>query len=562
LQGGGQGFESPHLHHSMRFASGSWGKGVRRRWGAELRVIARPTQSARSGATNERAPSLSPFPFLLVFLAVGAIGLELVRPFKTAPIAFDTAASVLHFERMASGRHLEAFLTTTPKPLLTAVDGLLYALSGEWRPISWATIAAFAAAAAIAAYVAARLDGWLAASFVAVGLAASRGLWADVGLSLATAWALLGLAVAAMAITRGRPRYGIAGVAILLASLARVESLVLVPIAFFALSCAAAFRGANAAPTRRAWLVPLIPALAIPIMLVHDWLVTGDPLFWAGVAQQYSATVRASILSPGAMAGALASHGVHEAGLLVLGAIGVVRLARGRSRALAIGLVGLCLGVSTLLILLAARHLYVPDRYFLLIDAALIVAAGFGASAVGDAAIQASLRVRSAVLGPSGRAVAAAGAGLVLAIIVGWPVASLDTQVRSAIRNQARLAEHFATVLPSIRAQLHFLPYVAAANTEPPVRLYVPVAIRPRAVVDTGLLLTQVGDTPAANIDRASWLLGSGQLVFHDRLGDLAPDAFQSLKIAMPTSEGSFVMRPLAADPAAGYWLVLVLRGS
>ena len=76
--------------------------------------------------------------------AAFAVGFELVRPVLSGPVGFDTAASVIHFQRITSGRHLEAFITATPKPLLTLVDGLLFALSGDWRLISVSSIALFA----------------------------------------------------------------------------------------------------------------------------------------------------------------------------------------------------------------------------------------------------------------------------------------------------------------------------------------------------------------------------------------------------------------------------------
>jgi hypothetical protein len=72
------------------------------------------------------------------------IGFELVRPFAAGPVGFDSSASVIYFDRIVSGRHLEAFVTATPKPFLTLVFGLLHELTAAWRSISWATIGAFA----------------------------------------------------------------------------------------------------------------------------------------------------------------------------------------------------------------------------------------------------------------------------------------------------------------------------------------------------------------------------------------------------------------------------------
>ena len=515
---------------------------------------ASPTQ------TRGTAPDLGAAPFAVMFVGVVALGLELIRPFGTAPVAFDTAASVLHFERIASGRHLEAFLTTTPKPLLTVVFGLLYMASGDWRPISWATIAAFAAAIAIAASVARRLDGWAVAAFTAAGLAASRGLWSDVGLSLATAWAVLGLAVAAMAMTGRQPRYAAAGVGILCAGLARVESLVLVPTALLAISWLALSRPADRRPPRASWLVVIIPALALPVMLLHDWLLTGNPLFWTEVAARYSAAVRAPILSPGAMLMALARHGLQEVGILALAIVGIVALGRGRSRVLALGLAGICLGVAALLVLLAVRHLFLPDRYLLLIDAGLIVAAGFGAGAVFRGAALVLDRARGIPATPTARMIAGGALGIGLAVMLGWPPATLSSQVRSSIRSQARLADHFATVLPAIRAQLAAGQAVSTGGPTSVVRLNVPVVLVPRAVVDTGLSLPQVAVTQAALVDPRNGVPGIGQMLFHDRLADLGSTGLRSIEVSSPTPEGGVVVRPLAVDPAAGYWLVTIAR--
>lgn len=514
------------------------------------------------GEGQRRSPPK--LPFLLVALAELGIGLELARPFRTAAIAYDTAASVIHFERMVSGRHLEAVLNTTPKPLLTVVDGLLYTLTGDWRPIAWATLAAFAAAAAIASYVAARLDGWLAAGLVAVAFGTSGGLWIDAGLSLAVAWALLGLALAALAVTSARPRYGLTGVAILLASLARIETLVLVPVAVASLAWASTQNPPATRPPRSAWLVALIPTLAIPIMLIHDWILIGDPMYWAQIADRYSATTRAPILAPGAMVAALAGHGVHEIGFLILGAVGIVRLARGRSRALAIGLIGLCLGVSALLVLLAARHIYVSDRYFLLIDAALIVAAGFGAAAVAERLSLAAMRVRALGVRSLGvqrilPAVAAMTLGGLGAIALGWPLASFDPRVRSAVGGQLGLAEHYAAALPTIRSQLAAARRTMGVGTPPTVRLFVPLPLLPRAVVDTGLLWPQVGSN--AGVEPGRQFPNPGQMVFHDRLGDPRLKVLAAIEVGTPRRVGSVVVRPLKVNRAARYWLVLGVQG-
>ena len=122
---------------------------------------------------------------LLIAVAMGlmalAVGVLVARPFSAASIAFDSQVAVLHAERIASGQHLEAYILTTPKPLLTAVFGTLYALTTDWRSLAWATIAAYAVAVAAATVLAYRLRGLIAALFSGVALILTPTLLFDVG---------------------------------------------------------------------------------------------------------------------------------------------------------------------------------------------------------------------------------------------------------------------------------------------------------------------------------------------------------------------------------------------
>jgi hypothetical protein len=480
----------------------------------------------------------------LVWVGVVAVGLELVRPSQSAPIAFDTAASVLHFDRIVSGQHIEALITTTPKPWLTLVDGLLYQGTSDWRAVWLATLMAFAAAIAIATAVALELGGPIAAAAVAVGLAGSSELWADVGVALAVAWALLGLAVALSAVTHPRPQWGLAGAALLAASLARIEVLVLVPVA---LACLAWSWRADLHPTRRPWLVAAVPMLALPIMLIHDWLLAGDPLFWTKVAQIYSAAVSSPILSPAEMLATIVEHVAGEPLWSSLAILGIVGLVHGRQRLVGVGLLGLILGVLGMLLGLAARHLYVPSRYFLPVDAAVIFAAGFGLAEILE-----WVRRRPGFARPRSLGAIAAAAGMAGAVGAGWPVASVDRSLGASLQKEARLADHLATVLPGIRANLTSIGQGASMS--------VPLPLRPAVVVETGLSIPSVRVNRPPGLDAAS--LGPGAMVvFHDRLGDLPPDAFTSLEVAAPAAAGSFGVRSIDARPDLGYWLLLVTPG-
>ena len=69
----------------------------------------------------------------------------------------DASSSVLYFDRIAAFRHLEAFVPTTPKPLLTLIYGVTWEIGRDWRWLTFETIAVFGAAVGLAAALVARL---------------------------------------------------------------------------------------------------------------------------------------------------------------------------------------------------------------------------------------------------------------------------------------------------------------------------------------------------------------------------------------------------------------------
>ena len=94
--------------------------------------------------------------------------------------------------------------------------------------------------------------------------------------------------------TTERPRWGIAGVALGLAALARLETFLVIGLA---LGVLAAMRFGPAKWRRPvpagAWRIS-IGLLALPVMCLHDVLLTGDPFFWTSVAASYSATAESA----------------------------------------------------------------------------------------------------------------------------------------------------------------------------------------------------------------------------------------------------------------------------
>ena len=177
--------------------------------------------------------------------------------FQAGAVEYDSAASVLYFDRIVAGRHLEGALLATPKPFLTVLFGTLYAAFHDWRVLVWVTVAAYGLAIAACAVLARRLAGLGGAAFVTVALIAFAPLLTDVSRAYAVAWALLGWVVAGLAVTARRPRYDLAALALFLATLARIETLVVLVTATVALAAASllARRRKDLAPPRAAWIL-------------------------------------------------------------------------------------------------------------------------------------------------------------------------------------------------------------------------------------------------------------------------------------------------------------------
>src|ERR1019366_132938 len=392
-----------------------------------------------------------------LFLGALAIGGFLARPVATASVGFDSRVAVVDFSRLLGGRHVTEFLTTTPKPLLTFIFGPLQLLTHDWRALAGRTLLAFAFAVVLTAELARRVGGTPAWAFAGVGLAGSGALLFDVGYSLAVPWALVGGSIAALAVSQPRPRYGLAGIALLLATLARLETLLIVGLVALVLVglelpivARTLERRAIGRPPRRAWLV-LVGFGALPIMGLHDLLIYGDPLFWLTVAARYSAGYAHPILRPPAL----------------------------------------------LLLILAFRRIYVPDRYLAPIDIAAIVAAGIGAAWLLGIGLARIVRRFRATLGRAGSLGAAAlGISIVLAIVLTWPSGILDASLRGTVRNSLALAADVDRMVPILRSTVDRTP---GARTWPtakgtPTLLLVPLPYRPRLSVDLDVPASILGD--------------------------------------------------------------------
>jgi len=508
-----------------------------------------------------------------VFVASVAVAAYVIRPWIAAPLAFDTAASVLHFDRIVSGRHLEQALSTTPKPLLTLLYGLIYSATGDWRAISLAALGAWGLCVSSAAVLAWRLGGAVAAVFGVMSLLLSSRLLLETAWALGSVWALLLWIVAGLAVTARRPRWGIAGAALGLATLARLETFLVIGLALAVLAVM------HFGPKRwrqpvpgEAWRIS-IGLLALPIMCLHDVLLTGDPFFWTSVASSYSAAAESSgrLLSLGAVARELAALALGQAAVTILAVVGTGVLAARARWPILVGLVALGPGMALFLLLLAARHTFVDQRYLVPISVAMIFAAAIGLSAVRipDLATLLGGRLRDLGERPARDRPTAWMGAVSLAVaaiaIVGSPtIGPLDRSARATIASARHLARTADLSLPEIRAALADPAAAGSAfgGSGSGVRastyqVFVPVPVRPRVAVDLYLSLDQVGSyrypqTLAAGAPK------TGQTILIDVDPSAPSEASAEFRLSRPATVAGVQMVPLLSDPADGAWLLQV----
>ncbi|MEA2536640.1 MAG: hypothetical protein QOF11_874 [Chloroflexota bacterium] len=498
-----------------------------------------------------------------LFLASVFVAVRLVRPLHSGSVGPDAIAPVIEFERLAAGQAIEGRLTQTSKPLLDLVYGPLFALFHDWRPVAWAAIVAFALCVVLAAVLAHRVAGLASAAFAAASFMLSPILLVDLGLAYAVVWMLLFLLVAGLAVTAQRPRYGLAGVALAVAALARPEALAVVGVAFIALIGAeiGAVVTHRPRPPRRAYLT-LLGLLAIPIFIAHDEVLFGDPLFWLNTAEIASQGRKLRGLV--AMVGWMWQHFLGQAALLPLAGASLFVLVSRRQWQLAIGLAGVILGIAGLFIVSGARGTFLSSRYLVPIDLGLLFAAAVGVSALDVPAIRRWLRRR---IRPNLRTVLLPVAGGLAVALAIAPIAPLNATVRAAIDTQVKLHANAKRAFEAIRREVparptwHRLPPSGTISDHP--LLIVPPTLRAQAVADLDLPLTEVAYSYETWLDPLQGKPTAGTIVYHDRLDDHPGDPRYSLvEIDRPTIIGSYRYVPILVDKTAGLWVVRVEAAS
>jgi hypothetical protein len=472
-----------------------------------------------------------------------AIGL-LVRLPGPATLDPDEHAAVLYLDRLVAGDRLEEPLLSSPKPLLTVAHGLVWRAAHDWRLLEVVTVAAFALAVVCLARAAARLGGAAAAAAVALAVAGSGPLVLQAARGNSMVFALAGWSVALDALTRRGDRgrgsgvaWGVAGVALLLAGLARAESWLLLPLAA-GYGVVAWRRG-----ERRAALL-LLPLAAPLLWLGHDWLLTGDPLYGIRVPGRYTDLVSGrEMVAPADWLALVARRYRADPLLLALAAVGTVWLVRRRAWVWLAGLGVAGVGVLALLGLEAWRGTYISWRYFDPADVALRVAAALGAAALAGWVVARLAGRRPGV----GRA-AAAGAVLLVGLAC-WPLAPTDPLVASTLDRDTRLSANTATAIATL-APIAAEPGTVITSSGPQ---------RVRVAVELGLPLDRVRDlflaTRSAPLDQA---LAGSAAVFHDADGDRPPERFAPLTTTVERRVGGVRVVPLRAEPGVGLYVLRV----
>ncbi|HEX7490819.1 MAG TPA: hypothetical protein VF337_03840 [Candidatus Limnocylindrales bacterium] len=513
----------------------------------------------------------------VAFLVAAAV---LFRPWATPGMGYDSAASVLYFDRLAAHRTLEGFVGTTPKPAITILYGLAFNLLHDWRLIALMSTVFFAAMLVTAASLAWRTAGPLAAGLAAFGLLGSQLLLLDGALAYSNPLAILMWLVAGLALTSSSPRYGLAGLVLFLAALMRIETFIILAVAAAALGTwrflpQGRLLG-HSRPPARAMLL-LLGVLALPLMVVHDLLLTGHGLFWLDVSAIYSKTYQATVLTPLQLNQFLVRYYSGAWPLALLAAAAVVDLVRRRRVVVLLGLLACGPGVIAFLELLAIKGTYVSNRYTIPADAALVFAAALGAEALARAAAAYVVRRRS-MPAPATRLMASqrgrdklavAGAavaiGAMVAVAFVRPYGPLDHETWTAINKYRALQANYETIKPALTAAIAALPDqptwtstdVEQMHSPLPPRLYVPSMLLPRLTVDLNMPVWAIRDGSPVLGNASNLQVSVRSIVYIDaRQGADPVGDDEPLEVDRATRVGHVMVTPILVNAGAGLWLV------
>jgi hypothetical protein len=525
-----------------------------------------PMHAARRLAAQAQTWGSDRWLWLATFGITVLVALLTIHPFRDFAIGSDSASSVLYFERIAAGRRLEAFLGTTPKPLLSVVYGTLYALTHDWRVVGVLATFVYGIGVASTTLLVRRWTGSLAgAVFAAAGLLATWQLFQEASLAYAGVWLLAGCSIAGLLVSERPPRYAAAGVALLVAAIARQEALFLVGLAVLGVALAEVRRRRGGpAVDRRAWLLA-IGLLALPLTALHDWLLAGDPTYSLHV-QALGAAGRPVPGLDGTV-DLVVRHFSPALPLLALALAGVLLVLARRQWAALAALIGLGPAVLGLVLFVGWRNLIVLERYLLPVDVALVVAGAISVGAAG-AALRSRLRVR----GDAARAAAAAGAAaaaVALGLVLSPRVGPVDQRLLARIALESGGVADLARLRPSLEREIASMPGVRDPKPDPDpetqsldrVVLIVPPRFLPQLAVELGLGLDRVARVDSGRLGDDGSYPPPGWLVLLQRGLLLPPESAAAfLEVAEPSTAGALRIEPLATiDERA--WLLRIDAG-
>ena len=302
---------------------------------------------------------------------------------------------------------------------------------------------------------------------------------------------------------------------------------------------------------------------AVPILLVHDQLLTGNPWFWLRPSERFSEVNADAVRTPIQIVRTLIFRYRNQAAISLLAIIGIAVMVRERRWSIVAGLLGLSVGIAAFLLFLAARGTYVSPRYLMPIDLSLIIAAAIGVG---------RLRVPSLLSWATTRRVAPAFAlglralaGAIIGVALSAPFGPLDVPTMTVIRDERLLVEHADAARATLDRALDAIPgsrtfsgdaALQGRPTSGHASLVVPALLRPRLAVDLDVPLSNVGALTARDAIADAHRLQPGQVIFHDRLGDEPADGYASLELDEQSDFGPIRLEPLISDPAHGWWVL------
>lgn len=494
-----------------------------------------------------------------------------IRPLDHFASDPDSVASVLYWQRLINGQRLESFVPTTPKPLLTVVYGVLYSLTGDWRALTVASLAAGAVSIGLAARLATRLGGVAAAVVVVVAMLAWPDFLVEVAHGNSFVWALMFWLIAGVLMTADRPHPWQAGIALALAGIARTETMWLM----VAVICCVAFVAWQTMRGRdRTMLVAVAPLLigllAVPLTCLHDLLITGRPLYWLSVPSAYTTLVTPNLapIAPFRTIRGALGHYRPAAPLLILAAVGLVRVVASKRRAIALALLSLGCGVILTLAYLSWRAVFITTRYYEEADAPTLLLA-----AIGSATVLSWLALRLAGKRPRLNrwvplATAAVAAALAVGVVaVDVPHDVVQPQLVATSAGYAALTKQIPalkTILTGAKGATVAVTGVSYPVADPRAcRIFVPRAFLSLIAVETGAPLDTLGDSFLAFRDRSYATLSPGQYVLHitsvDGVGgSYEPFEHSSQVVLKVAPDRSVRITPVYADDAQGVWLMRI----